>query len=178
MTFSVFDIEESNRLTGDPDNLQNQIQTGEIEAKGYEIEATTFLFDSLLLTAAYSDTDAEVTESNDGNEGLKVENLPEKLASLWAMYHFADRDEWSLRSGVGIRHVDSKLDGPNVLETPSATVVDASLDARYRDWRLMVSVTNLFDKEHYAFCGDLGDPQGYCWPAIDRRVVATVTKRF
>ena len=178
LTFSLFDIEESNRLTGDPDNLQNQIQTGEIEATGYEIEATTYLFDALRLTAAYSDTDAEVTEDNDGREGLKVVNLPERLASFWAMYHFADTRDWSLRTGVGVRYVDSKLDDPNVLETPSATLVDASVDGRYRDWRLMLSITNLLDKEHYAFCGDLGEPQGYCWPAIDRRVLATVTKRF
>ena len=178
VTFSLFDIEESNRLTGDPDNLQNMIQTGEIEATGFEVEATAYLFDSLLLTAAYSDTDAEISESNDGNEGLKVENLPERLASLWAMYNFRNTGEWNLRTGVGVRYVDSKLDGPNVLETPSETLVDASADAQFRDWRMMLSITNLFDEEHYAFCGDLGAPQGYCWPAIDRRVMATVTRRF
>ena len=178
VTFAVFDIEESNRLTVDPDNLQNQIQTGKIEATGFEVEATTYLFDSLLLTVAYSDTDAEIAESNDGNEGLKVENLPERLASLWAMYSFREMGEWNLRTGVGVRYVDSKLDGPNVLETPSETLVDLSADAQFRDWRLMLSVTNLLNEEHYAFCGDLGAPQGFCWPAIDRRVIATVTRRF
>lgn len=178
VTFSVFDIEETNRLTGDPDNLQNMIQTGAIEATGFEIEATAYLFDSLLLTAAYSDTDAEISESNDGNEGLKVENLPERLASLWAMYNFRNTGEWNVRTGVGVRYVDSKLDGPNVLETPSETLVDASVDAQFGDWRMMLSITNLLNEEHYAFCGDLGAPQGYCWPAIDRRVIATVTRRF
>ncbi|MCG8639231.1 MAG: ROK family protein, partial [Desulfobacterales bacterium] len=76
VTFAWFDVEETNRLTSDPDNLQNMLQSGKVGAKGYEIEATSTLFKSLNLTAAYSYTDAEVLSDNSGQQGLAVDNLP------------------------------------------------------------------------------------------------------
>lgn len=178
VTFAWFDVEETNRLTSDPDNLQNMLQSGKVGAKGYEIEATSTLFKSLNLTAAYSYTDAEVLSDNSGQQGLAVDNLPETLASVWAMNDFISRGDVGLRAGLGVRYVDAKTDFFNVLETPSVTLVDASVDAHYKDWRLMLSVTNLLDKEHYAFCGDLGNRQGWCYPAMDRRIVATVNRTF
>jgi iron complex outermembrane receptor protein len=54
--FSVafFDLTQTNVLTTDPDNIQYQVQTGEVEARGFEFEARANLTEALSLIAVYT----------------------------------------------------------------------------------------------------------------------------
>lgn len=177
VTVALYDIRESNFITTDPDNIQNSLQSGAISSKGFEIEAVTTLFDTLNVTAAYSYTKAKIL-LDDTRSGFRVEDLPKNMASLWLMNDFINDGEMTLRGGVGVRYVGSKIDFYNIVETPSVTLVDMTLEATYEDWSLQLNATNLLNKEYYATCSGWSFPEGACSPGIDRRVVATLSRRF
>ncbi|NVK54728.1 MAG: TonB-dependent siderophore receptor [Alteromonadaceae bacterium] len=179
ITVAYYDVEETNRLTADPDEIQNALQAGLVKSDGFEIEASTFLFGTLRLSGAYSHTNSEVYD-NPGVPTLRVENVPEDLASLWVMNHFINEADYSLNAGFGVRYVGDKVDATNTFNTPSVTQVDLSVNMTYDNWSARLNVTNLFDKEYYAICSDswgLGTV-AFCAPGMDRRVMATVTRKF
>ena len=179
ITVAYYDVEETNRLTADPDEIQNMLQAGLVKSKGFEVEASTFLFDTLRLSGSYSNTESEVHD-NPGMPTLRVENVPENLASIWVMNHFISETDYSLNAGFGVRYVGDKADANNTFITPSVTQVDMSVNMTYADWSARLNVTNLFNKKYYAICTDswgLGSV-AFCAPGMDRRVMATVTRRF
>ncbi|MFC3052848.1 TonB-dependent siderophore receptor [Kordiimonas pumila] len=179
ITMSYFDITESGFLTTDPDNIQNFIQSGEINSKGFEFEALANVFETLTLTAAYSYTKAEITSDNQGREGFRVEDLPEHGASFWAMNDFVNSGDMIIRAGAGVRYVGSKIDYYNIFETPSVTLVDATVEAFYKDWSFRLNANNVLNKKYYAACSMWSPPSyGACSPGIDRRIVATVSRKF
>ncbi|ACT60247.1 TonB-dependent siderophore receptor [Hirschia baltica] len=177
VTLAYFDIEETNFLVQDPNEIQNFLQSGKIGSKGFELEGSTTLFDSFDITAAYAYTDAEVLVATDGTQGLDVPNIPKHLASIWGVQTFSF-DDWSLRVGGGIRHTGEKTDTYNIYETEGVTLVDGIIEAAYDDWSLSVNINNLLDKEYYAYCGIYADPLGTCYPGMTRRVTATVSRKF
>lgn len=179
ITVAYYDVEESNRLVADPDEIQNFLQAGSIESKGYEIEVATTLFDTLNITAAYSHTDSIVADNTVGSTNLKVGNVPEKLASVWMMNQFVSRNDISFNAGVGVRYVGDKTDTANLFTTPSVTLVDVSMNLMYQNWSVRLNVNNALNKEYYATCSALVAPTiGFCAPAMDRSIVATLSRKF
>lgn len=182
LTVSYYDIRESNFLQRDPDNIQNRIQSGEIGAKGYEIEAIVNFDNGFGVTANYSYTDAEVLEGTTSHPaGDRVEGIPDHLASLWINKAFFVSEDLSWRIGAGVRQTGDEIDfGQNVL-TPTRTLVDAMARVDFEDWRFSLNVNNVADKEFYASCG--GNPfdygfDGTCSPGQTRVIIGTVTKTF
>lgn len=176
VTLAVYDIKETNFLTSDPANLQNFLQSGKKGAKGFEIEANANLFEGFNVNVAYSYTDHEVLEDNGGLQGLPFENTPNHLASIWGVKSLTMND-WNFRIGGGARYTGSKLDALSIYETDSNLVVDALLEAERDSWGISLNVTNLFDKQYYAYC-DKTRGTGTCYPAMDRRAMVTLRKRF
>lgn len=179
ITVAYYDVEETNRLTADPEEIQNTLQAGLVKSTGFEIEASTFLFDSLRLSASYSHTDSEVHD-NPGEPTLRPGNVPEDLASIWLMNHFINESDFALNAGFGVRYVGDKTDTQNSFITPSVTQVDMSANLIYQQWSARFNVTNLFNKEYYATCSDswgLGTT-GFCSPGMDRRIMLTVSRQF
>lgn len=179
ITVAYYDVEESNRLTPDPDEIQNFLQAGSIASDGYEIEVSTRLFETLSLTAAYSHTDSKVLDSNPDVADLKVANIPETLASVWVMNEFFSDGEMSFNAGLGVRYVSDKTDANNLYVTPSFTLVDISMGLTYEDWSFRINANNVLNKEYYATCSELGPSNiVFCAPAMDRSAVATLTRHF
>lgn len=177
ITLTGYKITETNRPTNDPNNVLNTVQTGEVESKGVEIEAATSVTDSFYVTASYSYTEAEVTESSFAPEvGVQLADTPKDLASAWGVKTWRLTDEASLRTGLGVRYVGSTLSTgvAGSLKTPSYTLADALVALDWKDWSLSVNATNLFDKSYYAPCRAFGD----CFTGNRRNVVATLGYRF
>lgn len=180
VTLSYYDVEESNRLVQDPDELQNFLQAGSVASKGYEIEAATTVFDTLSLTAAYSHTNSKVLDDNIAVEELRVENTPENLASFLALNEFISDGDMSLSAGIGVRYIGDKTDTSNLYLTPSVTLLDLSMNMSYQDWTLRVNINNALNKEYYATCSAAWGPGPivFCSPAMDRSAIATLTRNF
>lgn len=172
-TAAVYDIRETNRRTPDPANPQNQIQAGEVRSKGVELEAVAALTRAFDVVAAYTRTNARVTQSNSADLGKRLSSVPEYQASLWARY------KWALANGVfsagaGVRHVGPSWDGRDSLETPAFTLVDAMLGYETGPWKATLTVNNLADKIHVTTCLNRGD----CFYGMRRTVLANLRYTF
>lgn len=177
VTLAVYDITETNRQTNDPNNVLNTVQTGEVQSKGVELEASHALGRDFYLTGALSYTNAKVTRSNFEPEvGAPLSDVPKRQASLWGVKTFALADAVKLRVGAGARYVGSTVSTgvTGSLTTPSYTLADALLALDWQRWTLSINATNLFDKRYYAPCRTFGD----CFTGNRRNVIGTIDYRF
>jgi iron complex outermembrane receptor protein len=177
LSLAGYGIRETNRLTNDPTNALNQVQTGEIRSRGFELEASHAFGIGLELSAAYSFTNAVITKSNHAFEdGERVGDVPKHLASLWLAHSLELPRELGLRLGAGVRYVGSthSVGGAGELTTPDYTLVDALAELSWRNWSLTLNANNLLDESHYSPCRAFGD----CFVGNRRSVVGTLAYAF
>lgn len=177
VTLAGYKITETNRPTNDPDNVLNTIQTGEVESKGVEIEASRAVTDSFYVTASYSHSKARVTKSTFAPEiGVQLSDTPKDLASAWGVKTWRLSGAARLRTGLGVRYVGSTLSTgvTGSITTPDYTLADALVALDWNSWSLSVNATNLFDKTYYNACRTFGD----CFTGNGRNVIATLGYRF
>ncbi|WP_319798679.1 TonB-dependent siderophore receptor [Nitrobacter sp.] len=175
ITAAVYDLRRQNVTTIDPAHPFFSIQTGEVTSRGFEFEAVTSLSSGLNLTAAYAYNDARVTESNDGNLGMRQIQAPQHLASIWADYAIRDGALNGLTLGGGVRYVGASAgDFMNTFYAPAYTVVDAMARYDIDNWRFSVNVNNLFDNQYVARCISLAQ----CNVGRFRTVLGRVSYRW
>ncbi|MET0336233.1 MAG: TonB-dependent siderophore receptor [Caulobacter sp.] len=182
-TAAVYKLTQQNVLTADPANGAGQsfnVQTGEVEVKGVELEAVGRFNERLSINASYSYTDSEVTKSNGPDLGNRLPVTPKHKISALVDYTFQDGELRGLGGSLGARYT-SKTTGnlaasyqPVVFINPSVTLFDASVHYDTNDWRLAVTASNLFDKEYVARCYSTAN----CFFGTRRVVVASVTRKF
>jgi iron complex outermembrane receptor protein len=159
-TAAVFDLTRTNLKTGDPAHSGFDVQTGEAQARGLELEARFSPLERIDVIAAYTHLDTEVTQDNNGLQGNKVGAVPSQQASAWALYHMPEDSALKgLSVGGGLRYIGSTLNPDNTIRVPSVTLADASLTYdmgaladKYAGVELYTNVKNLFDKEYVASC--------------------------
>ena len=179
---SVYQLTQSNVTTTDLANPTFQIQTGEIRARGVEVEARASVYDNLDLVAAYAYTDAEVTKSNGADLHKRPAVVPRHTASLWAHYTFRAGVLSGLGLGAGVRYIGGGAGDPgNTFSTSDYTLVDAAISYEFgaaspalKGWKLQVNAQSLFDKEYISGC--YGTTQ--CSFGLRRTVLATLSYRW
>lgn len=183
VTAAVYQLTQQNVLTPDPANIAGQsfqVQTGEVEVKGLELEGVARFQERLSLNASYSLTDSEVTKSNGPELGDRLPVTPRHRITALADYTFQDGALAGLGASLGVRYT-SKTTGnlasaftPQVFINPAVTLWDASVHYDVNDWRAAVTASNLFDKEYVARCYSFTN----CFYGTRRVVTASVTRRF
>lgn len=174
-TAAFYDLTRSNVLTMDPENPDFAIQTGEIESRGIELEGTFDLGSGLSAQASYTYIDAEITASNDGDQGNRPALVPEHQASLWGNYLVSGGPLSGVSFGAGLRYVGETWgDNANTRSVPAYTVADAALRYQFGNLEAALNVANLFDKEYHATCY----PGGGCTPGDERQFTAQLTVAF
>ena len=154
-SIAVYALTQTNVLTPDPDptHVWFNVQTGEVEVKGLEIEAAARFHERLSLNASYAYTDSEVTRSNGPDLGQELVSTPRHKASLFADYTFQTGQLAGLGGGLGVRYMgDSYGDGANLWETPAVTLWDAVIHYDIGDWRIQATASNLFDEVYLSRC--------------------------
>jgi len=158
LTVAGFELTRQNVLTTDPAHVGFSVQTGEVRARGVEVEAKATLFADLNLTLAYTYLDAEVTRSNGADLGKVPFQVPEHTASAWADYTFSDGPLDGFGFGAGVRYVGSSFgNATNTFKVPSFTLLDAAVHYDLRSGplkgvRLAVNASNLADESYIASC--------------------------
>lgn len=170
---AVYDLRDTNRRTADPANPLNNLQVGEIRAKGWELEAKSEFGAGWSGTAAYAYTDARVLRSNGADQGKRLASVPTHTASAWLMKRIAF-GQGSLTLGGGARYVGDSWDGTDSLRTPSFTLLDLMAAWDQGPWRVALNVNNLTDKVHVTTCLARGD----CFYGQRRTVVGTLRYLF
>ncbi|HJS10442.1 TonB-dependent siderophore receptor [Sphingopyxis sp.] len=168
VTATAFKIKERNRVLYGPNN--STTQSGVLDTKGFEIEASHALPGNfeLLANYGYAKLKSEVNTS--------LDYMPRHTASLWSTKSFGLPDEAQLRLGAGVVYSGKSISTSDIwsIVTPSHTTVDALAEISWNNWRLAVNATNLLDNKYFASCLARGD----CFVGAPRNVMATVGYRF
>ncbi|WP_157032674.1 ferrichrome porin FhuA [Erwinia typographi] len=179
MTAAVYQLTKSDNLTADPNNALNQVPSGEVRARGVELESKAALTPNINMTASYTYTEAEFTKDTT-LKGNTPEQVPKHMASLWGDYTFNSGAISGLTVGAGGRFIGSSYGDPNnTFKVGSAAVMDAVV--KYDLGRfglygssLAINVNNLLDRDYVASCF-----QTYgCFWGAGRQIVGTATFRF
>ncbi|MCO5731245.1 TonB-dependent siderophore receptor [Rhizobium sp. SSA_523] len=154
LSAAVYDLTQTNLTTTDA--LGNVSQFGEVRSRGVELEARAE-FDNLGLIAAYSYTDARITESALASEiGQQIPLVPRNAVSLWADYKLDDLGLEGVKLGAGMRYTGStnifngKTDAPSYLLVDAMASIDlGKLTQDLEGAEFKVNARNLFDKKFY-----------------------------
>lgn len=181
-TVSLFDLRRQNVLTEDLAHAGESVQTGEVRARGIELEGKASLQNGLDLVAGYTFNNVEVTQTNTATQlGKTPSATPEQIASLWLSY--AVPRSQGLTVSAGARYIGKTWgDEEEQIEVPAYTLLDAAF--KYDLAQLLPGVgklsvalnfSNLLNKEYVATCGYYADG---CRYGYLRTVAGTVNYRW
>ncbi len=178
LTVALFDLTRQNFLQTDPETFQ-QVQTGEANSQGIELEGTASLTAGFDLTASYTRQDVEITESvAEAEEGERPVQVREEMGSVWADYTLQDGALAGLGLGSGVRYLGPSYgDVPNTLKAPGATLLDAALHYDWQGFRLQVNADNVLDNEYVASTFVSGS-QGFATYGAARTITARLRYRW
>ncbi|WP_394440681.1 TonB-dependent siderophore receptor [Sphingobium naphthae] len=168
ITATAFKIKERNRILYLA--AGGTTQSGELNTKGFEIEANHTLPGNVELLANYGYTKLK-SETN-----TNLDYMPRHTASLWSTKTFGLADEAQLRLGGGVVYSGKSVSTSSVwsIVTPSRTTVDALAEINWNSWRFALNATNLLNNQYYASCLARGD----CFIGAPRNVMGTIGFRF
>jgi iron complex outermembrane receptor protein len=151
VTATIFKIKERNRVLYLA--AGGTTQSGELNTKGFEIEASHTLPDDFELLANYGYAKLK-SETN-----TSLDYMPRHTASLWSTKTFGLADEAQLRLGAGVVYSGKSVSTSNIwsIVTPSRTTVDALAEINWNNWRFAVNATNLLNNKYFASCLARGD---------------------
>lgn len=156
-TASYYNIVVENRVMTDPDNVNNSIQGGEVESKGFEVSLVANPVNGLNIIAGYSDNTSEVTKDNpgDGYLGLRPEEAgPEKLANLWISYTIKQGTLNGFGLGLGGNYASENktLNRSNTgtFTLPSYSILNASLSYTSTQYGVILKFNNVTNEKYYS----------------------------
>ncbi|MCB4767891.1 TonB-dependent siderophore receptor [Ancylobacter sp. Lp-2] len=180
-TAAVFQINQENGLVTDDTNPLFQVQTAEVRARGFELEAVANLGAGLRLRGAYTYLDLTNVAGDPTTIGLAPSGQPQNAFSLWADYQFQSGSKLAgLGIGAGVRYTGATWgDSLNTFENDAYTLVDAKLsydfeflNPKLKGWSAQINAQNLLDEE-YVTCD-----AGYCYLGAPRTVLAGLKYRW
>ncbi|TCQ97938.1 iron complex outermembrane receptor protein [Neorhizobium sp. JUb45] len=160
-TVSAFDLARQNVQTYNYADPRVTLQTGEVRVRGFELEALANLDDGLSLTAAYTYSDAEITETETTSQlGNTPYRVPRHTASIWLNYEMQQEALDGLSIGGGVRYIgDTWGSDDNTFKVPAFTLVDVALRYDFgqkfpeaKGLSASLNVSNLFDKSYVPGC--------------------------
>jgi iron complex outermembrane recepter protein len=157
-TISYYDIKLENVVTGDPTNINNTLQGGKVESKGFEIDLTASPVEGLNIIAGFSHNESKVLDGDEANVWLETGRRPiyagpTDLVNVWATYTLKSGLLSGLGFGLGgnysseLNILDSQVTG--TFSLPSYTVVNSTLFYNASSFRLALNVNNIGDKQYY-----------------------------
>ncbi|WP_017444970.1 TonB-dependent siderophore receptor [Gayadomonas joobiniege] len=153
------------------------VQTGQVEAKGVELEFNSQLNKDVSLSGNLTWLDMEVTADLDQNlVGKTPVWVADFMASFWANYHFTESFP-GLMLGAGYRYVgETQMDKYNTDTVSDYGLLDlvAAYQFTQNDVKLTASVSNLTDERYVGACYDASN----CWMGSERMVEVGVEFNF
>lgn len=176
---AVFNIEQSNTLASDPDNIGFQVSRGKVRSRGFEIEAKTSLTNNLDLLASYTYLDMEILEGD--NPGKVPSGIPANQFTVWANYEMPSGPLEGLTIGAGARYYSKtwKTDANATGKNDARVLVDASASYDFgvvnpdlTGLMARVSVNNIFDNRETTCAGS------WCYVEEGRTIMGSLRHRF
>lgn len=149
-TLALFSLTRDNVATADPNNPFLQIQAGEQEATGVELDLIYEPVPSVSMLISYAHTNAEVERDSTLPQGDRLARIPEDAGRLAGRYRFLSGTLAGLEVGVGLTaRSEREITLPNSVATEDLLTVD--LQASYSFGRVAVSVdvVNMTDESEF-----------------------------
>lgn len=155
-TASYYDIRVKNRLINDPDNINNTLQAGEVESKGFEFSLVASPLEGLSVIAGYSNNSSKVTEDNpvNGYLGLRPEEAgPEELVNFWMSYSIPTGALKGFGLGFGGNAASEHLTlnrANGTFALPAYQVFNAAISYTSSQYLLAFKVNNLSNERYFS----------------------------
>lgn len=143
-TAAIFEVEQESPQVADND--PGTLDVIESEIQGIEVQLQGQITDLWYVSAGYSYLDGNQV-NDDGSEGNRVRELPEKTFNLWSNYQVTSR----FGVGAGLTYQDESFaDNGNNTTLPSFVRVDAAAYYDISDkLRLQVNIENLTNTDYF-----------------------------
>lgn len=190
-TLSFFTIDMENLFAKEnslvTDNFYKGV--GGMKSRGVELEARVNVTEHLRVLGSVTLNDVKYSKSyfayNSAGEVVDAKGntpyqTPERMASLWADYSFAEGLLAGLNIGGGARYVGySWGNDAHDFKVPSYTLFDASIGydlsrVGLNGTSIRLNANNLTDEYYVASCYNASS----CYLGAERNVVATITHQF
>ena len=150
-TLAFYDLTQTNLTTEDPEDPDFEVQTGEQNSQGIELQTKGEILPGWNITASYAYTDAKVTEDNVIPVGTPLRGVPENAASLWTTYTISEGSLSGLGFGLGMFYVGERTGTfrlENSFQLDDYFRTDAAIYYRRDDLNLTLNFNNLFDVDY------------------------------
>lgn len=179
MTLAAFEITKTNVLTNEIVNgsaTGYQVASGEVRSRGVEWETQAQLTENLDALASYTWTNAEITKSNNGDEGKQQANVPKHMASAWINYGFHQGWLDGLLLSTGVRYVGSMYgDNANTIPVKNFALVDAGVKYQVnKTVQVGFNIQNLLNHHYVGTC----DGDTSCYPGQERTFIGSLKFNF
>jgi iron complex outermembrane receptor protein len=176
-TLALYQLKRQNVLTPDPDDPTRRfnIQTGEQESKGVELELTGQITNNWNTSINYTATDAFVSKDNRLRVGSKLLGVSKHSGGIYTNYEFARGAVRGFSLGGGLYGFSLVFAGlPNPLwRIPGYVRADVNFGYRRDHFRAQVAIKNINDKKYF-----LAQGASNLVPQAPRHVVASVGYTF
>lgn len=157
-----------------------QVQGGEVESKGFEIEVNANPLNGLNIRAGYSYNDSEVitglASSSFAEQGRRpIEAGPKNNYNAWASYQFNRIGLKGFGLGLGVNGaserpiIDSRATGK--FTVPEYTLVNASISYDANKYSIALKLNNALNKEYYTGWSTIN-------PLQPRALLANISYQF
>lgn len=184
-TAAYFNLAKTNAPTSDPQHIGFNIVTGEVNAKGVELDLQGEVLPAWNVILTYANTETLITRSNNNDLGQRFYNVPRNTASFWNTYEFRQGALEGLRIGGGVTYRDAQriydYTGLNLRKSlaPYATVDLMSAYSFYvagTKLTAQINISNLLDHTYFTAGGTgFATPTGSGWDGEFRSVGAPRT---
>ncbi|MBA4759333.1 TonB-dependent siderophore receptor [Sphingosinicella sp.] len=163
-SFAAFRIKRVNALTVDLDNPDFSINVGAQRVQGVELEGEWQPVPWWTLSAGYALLDSKITRSNDGDQGLRLGDVPRHTITARTAVAVPGTP---LMLRAAVNHVGSRLlVNGSAVSLPAYTIADLGAGLRAGRFTIDATVSNLFDKLYYTASGNgfavnPGDPRTF-----------------
>jgi iron complex outermembrane receptor protein len=174
-SLTVYQITKDNVLTTDPENVNYQIQLGEAQSKGLEVDIQGQIVRGLNLILNYANTDVKITEdTNPENVGNRLAGHAKHISNGWLKYTFRNTSLSGLGVALGYQYQADRASwnwgADNQAVLPDYFRLDGALSWQSNGFAVRLNVNNLLDD--YLYSGS-GYQSFYYWqtePGINYRL--------
>ena len=147
LTAALFQLDRTNATTPDPANPLVTINVGKTRTRGVELGITGRITPAWQISGGYAWQEAVLQ----GNDSVRLAEVPEHQFSLWNRYDVTDR----LGLGLGVIHQSDQFaairTSPATTRLPSFTRVDLAAFYEISDTvQVQLNVENLFDTTYFS----------------------------
>ena len=176
VTLAAYDLKQNNVLTPDPAHTFFDVQTGQVEVKGLELEGVMRVGAHWSVNTALTTMNPVVTKSNGPDLDKQLPVTPRDMASALVDYTEQTGIFSGLGASLGLRYIGPSYgDSANLYRAPGATVWDSTVHySPGEHWLLDLNFSNMLNKTYVTQCSSVSA----CYYGVTRVINFTVTRLF